>query len=90
MKESTIETYLRERVELADGLCEKFTSTRRGVPDRLITHCGQMYLVELKRPGGKPRAEQARDHLRRALRGVRVYVIDSEEAVDAFMRQLIL
>ena len=89
MRETTVETYLRKRVEAVEGLCEKHVSPgRRAVPDRLITwpHGGVMDLVETKAPGGKPRKDQLRDHKKRADRGVTVWVLSSKLAVDEFMR----
>src|SRR6478736_6410135 len=86
MKEITIEQYLVEQVEARGGKCEKFTSPgRRSVPDRLVTWMGTMDLVETKRPGGKPRAYQVRDHQDRLELGVLVRVLDTKAAVDAYI-----
>lgn len=88
MRESNIEKYLRELVEARGGLCEKHVSPgRRGVPDRLITWAGTMDLVELKAPGKKPRTEQERDHVMRRRRGILVWVLDSKEAVEAYVNE---
>lgn len=89
MRESCIEKRLREGMERAGGLCDKFTSPgRRGPPDRLVTWPdGEMELIELKAPGKKPDAHQRRDHARRARCGVTVHVIDSVEGVDRFLRR---
>jgi hypothetical protein len=87
--ENSIEKHLREGVESAGGLCEKFRIVgRRGPPDRLITWPGgAMELVETKAPGKKPRRSQIRDHARRAKLGVRVYVLDTIEKVDRYLRR---
>ena len=87
MKESVVEKYLREQVELRGGLCEKHTAPgRRGVPDRLVTWLHFMELVETKAPGKKPRPDQVRDHARRAALGVHVPVLDTKAKVDEYVR----
>lgn len=89
MKESTVEDYLSKLVEKHDGICEKHTSPgRRGPPDRLVTWpWGDMDLVELKRPRGRLEPWQVRDHAARAKRGVPVYLLDTTEKVDMYMRE---
>jgi hypothetical protein len=94
MRESQIETYLRERVEAIGGLCYKFVSPgRKNVPDRLVligeeTTIGRTMFVELKAPGKKPTPGQLREHERLRLMGYPVFVIDSKEGVDSFMASL--
>jgi hypothetical protein len=83
IKESDVRKYFYFR--LPQGWkAEKFVSpSNRDVPDELVTApLGQMFLVELKRPGGKLRPGQLRDHAERARLGVRVAVLSSYEAVD--------
>jgi hypothetical protein len=89
VRETKVETYLCEQVEERGGLCEKHVSPGLvGVPDRLITWpCGVMHLAETKAPGKKPRPKQARDHARRAKRCVTVYVLDTKEKVDEYIKQ---
>ena len=86
MLESAIERRLCARVRALGGMAEKFTSPgKRSVPDRLVTlPGGRVIFVELKRPGAKPTALQARDHARRRALGCDVRVIDSYAAADAF------
>jgi hypothetical protein len=86
MKEAAVERYLVQEVEKRGGLCEKFVSPgRRSVPDRIVTWpYGVVHFVELKAPGKEPRADQLRDHARRAALGVNVFVIDSKAGVDLF------
>jgi hypothetical protein len=62
---------------------EKFTSpSSRDVPDELVTMpLGRMELVELKRPGGKLRPGQVRDHAARAKLGVYVTVLSTYDEV---------
>lgn len=91
--EQKIEEYLTEQVQARGALCEKFVSPgRRGVPDRLITwrpvnpmRSGQMDLVETKAENGRLRPEQRRDHKRRAMLGIRVYLLNSRAKVDTYV-----
>lgn len=87
MRESKIEKLLREGVEAAGGMCEKFVSPgKRGVPDRIVTWRGEVHFVELKKPGETPEPHQLRDHARRREFKQKVFVLDSEEAVDWYLR----
>ena len=85
--ESDVEARLTRLVEKAGGLCLKWVSPGRlGVPDRIIIMPGgRILLVELKRPGGKPRASQKAFHAKLAARGVPVHIVDD---ADEFMREL--
>jgi hypothetical protein len=87
-RESTVEDYLREQVERQSGLCEKHVSPgQRGVPDRLVTwYWGEMDFVETKSPGKGAEDHQTRDHKRRAARRVPVYLIDTRDKVDEYIR----
>ncbi|MBR8303729.1 VRR-NUC domain-containing protein [Burkholderia dolosa] len=89
MLEKTVETYLVDRVRAAGGDAYKFTSPqRRSVPDRIVAFPpGRLYFVELKRPGNKPTKPQLREHERLRALGCDVRVINSREAVDAFVRE---
>ncbi|WP_236871698.1 hypothetical protein [Burkholderia pseudomallei] len=91
MLEKTIETYLVDRVRAAGGDAYKFSSPARvSVPDRIVIFPpARIYFVELKRPGGKPTRGQVREHERLRALGCDVRVIDSREAVDAFVRQAV-
>lgn len=84
--ESTIETYFKHQIKRAGGLAFKFMSTVNGVPDQLVIHDGVTHYVEVKRPGGKPRADQVRCHAKMATHGATVHVISTNDEVDAFVR----
>lgn len=57
--ENDIEKYLVRQIKSIGALCYKFTSPgTRGVPDRIILYRGNVFFIELKRPGGKPRKDQ--------------------------------
>jgi len=55
----------------------------RGWPDRIVAfENGQVLWVELKRPGGKLSALQAKLHTDLGKIGHKVYVLDSKEGID--------
>lgn len=86
MRESQIEKYLCHRVKERGGLCWKFVSPNlRGVPDRIVVFEGRVYFVELKAPGERPRASQARRIFELQRAGAYVWVLDSLEGVDRFI-----
>lgn len=89
VRESKIESYLKKRVTDAGGLAFKFTSSVNGVPDQLLVHDGRLTLVEVKRPGEKPRANQVSLHAKIEARGVPVYTVDTYESVDALCRDVL-
>ncbi|MCA8214513.1 hypothetical protein LGN20_11430 [Burkholderia cepacia] len=89
MLEKTVEAYLVDRVRAAGGDAYKFSSPARvSVPDRIVIFPpARIYFVELKRPGGVVTKGQLREHERLRALGCDVRVIDSREAVDAFVRE---
>lgn len=88
MSEKVIEQYLREQVKTIHGKAYKFVSPgNAGVPDRLILLPGaRMVFVELKAPGKKPTALQEMQHKKIRSLGHHVFVIDSKEQVDEFIK----
>lgn len=52
---------------------------RRGSPDRWFLKGGRLVLIEFKRPGHKPDAQQAREHDRLRASGFPVHVVTSVE-----------
>lgn len=90
MRESQIEKYLVQCVKTKGGLCWKFTSLNlRGVPDRIVVYNTRVFFVELKAPGEKPRASQLRRMQELRSNGALVWVLDSKEAVDRFIEELV-
>lgn len=90
-KESEVEAYFCEQIELGGGFVAKFVDpTRRGAPDRIVFMPGGcVYFVELKRPkGGRYSALQYAYHAELALRGTTVYCIHSREQADGFFRMI--
>lgn len=88
MREREIEKYLRKRVAELGGLDYKWTSPgNAGVPDRIVVFPGgSVHFIELKAPGKKPTALQARQMSRLGDIGASVRVIDSKEGVEEFIR----
>ena len=89
--EKDIEAYhVRQVKTKLGGMSEKFTSpNKRSVPDRIdVLPCSILNFVELKRPGEKPTHLQAKDHAKRRALGHRVYVIDTKEGVDAYIKEM--
>ena len=87
MKESEIETHLRQVVEARGGRCVKFNPDySRGWPDRLvILPKGILFWVELKAPGGRlsPAQMVAHEELRRL--GQRVETVWSKEQAEGLL-----
>lgn len=81
--ENDIEKYLIRQVKRIGALCYKFASPgTRGVPDRIILYQGNVFFVELKRPGGKPRKDQLKIIEKFNEQLIPVLVIDSKQQVD--------
>lgn len=88
MKESKVEDYFEQQVRKAGGEVRKLQwVNRRGATDRLAMLNGP-HFVELKAPGKKPEAHQAREHERMRKHGLKVYVIDTLEGVDLFIKEI--
>lgn len=89
MRERDIEEYLRKQVKKAGGKAYKFESPGNdGVPDRLVIFPGnQIYFVELKAPGKKPRPLQEKQMRDLTKFGCDVLVIDSKDQVDEFLTE---
>lgn len=87
--EHTIENRLKTKLEKIGYMCSKWAGqSQNGVPDRIVIGYGNVYFVELKRPGGKPRAIQNAMHRKLKNHGADVRVISTPEEVDAFVQEL--
>jgi hypothetical protein len=102
LRESQIEARLKDRALALGGEVRKVRWIgRNGAPDRLVmlpamgrpTPRGFVFdqhprtiWVELKAPGRKPTAAQAREHERMRKMGQRVEVVDSYERVEEVLR----
>ena len=93
--ERDVEAYLVRRCEALGWEVRKIKWIGRiAAPDRLILarrrdrqdHLeGLILFVELKKPGEKPRIAQEREHNRLRAAGATVYVVDSMNAVDSLI-----
>ncbi len=93
VKEDAVEKYLVEQVEKHGGFIPKtIWLGRRGCPDReVVWPWGDIDKVETKRPkGGKYEPGQAQAHKEYAKRGVPVYLLNTKEAVNEYVRQRML
>jgi hypothetical protein len=93
--EGKIEAYLKRRVEQTHGQIRKLAWLgRRGAPDRMIWWKGPwgplLAFVEVKAPNGKATTLQKREHARMRAAGFNVYVVASEEAVEAFLTEMLV
>jgi hypothetical protein len=91
MREKEIENYLRDKVKKAGGKAYKFESPGNdGVPDRIVLFPGnQIYFVELKASGKKPRPLQIKQMRDIQNFGCDVRVIDSRDGVDQFVEEVV-
>jgi hypothetical protein len=85
--ERDVEKALLDAVKAAGGEVRKVEWIgRRAAPDRFVMLPNfTPAFVELKAPGEKPTAEQAREHKKMRALGVRVFVIDSIKDALALM-----
>ena len=87
-RESVIDAYLTRRVVSIGGFIRPLQwRYRKNAPDKFVSFCGP-HLVELKRPGEKPRPEQEREFQRMLLTGTPVWVLSTKDEVDEFIKYL--
>lgn len=92
--ESDIESYFKTEVRKAGGKAYKFVSPGRvNVPDQIVVWPAEtkyapayVHFVELKKPGKKPRAGQARELKRLTGMGCTALYIDAKELVDLYVK----
>jgi hypothetical protein len=94
VRESDVETYLRERVREHGGFVRKARWVGvDGCPDRFIAlPDGRQFWCELKAPGlaakfpsNSHERQQHREHERMRAVGLTVLIIDSKEAINALL-----
>jgi hypothetical protein len=89
--EKTLEKKLTKEVKNLDGLAIKILSIfYTGLPDRLILISGRAYFVELKTTGKRLRPSQVLVHKKLKKLGFPVTVVDSTEAINNFIKNIIL
>ena len=90
MRESTIESRLREEAKKRGGMAIKFVSPGlNGVPDRLVLmpYC-RVAFIELKAPGKTPRASQLKRKRQLEGLGFRVYVVDGVDQIGGVLNEI--
>jgi len=92
MNEVSVEQRLKKKVNEHGGLALKLVSPGfAGVPDRLVLFNGsKVAFVELKAPAKKLRALQQKRRKQLEGLGFKVYKIDSYEAVDRLLEEMVL
>lgn len=92
MNEASVENRLKTKVNEHGGLALKLISPGfAGVPDRLVLFNGaRIAFVELKSPAKKLRALQRKRKKQLEALGFQVFKIDSYEAVDRMIEEMIL
>lgn len=86
MLENELEKLFLRGVRKKGGEAFKFSSPgSNGVPDRVVLFEGQVFFVELKKPGQKLRPLQKAMKRKFERLGFFVYVVDSARGVDEFV-----
>lgn len=90
MREKAIEERLVSEVKKRGGICPKWVSPGfDGVPDRIALLPGRHFgFVEVKAPGGEPRALQVSRHKLLARLGFPVHVIDGEGQIGGVLDEI--
>ena len=89
MNENRIENQLIDKVTQIGGYCLKSSSIGfNGMPDRMVLYQGEIFFVELKAPGKKPRKLQKYIHQQLMNKGFNVRTIDSLEGVEEFINEI--
>lgn len=90
MLESKVVSHFIARAIAAGGQVRKvrYIGTRHATDCMLILPVNRVYFVELKRPGGRARDGQLREHVRLRAVGADVRVLDTIELVDAFFDEV--
>lgn len=88
MGEKILERRLREEVKKMGGKAMKFVSPgNNGVPDRVVLFPnGKCCFVEVKSTGKKPTPIQSVVHKEFRALGFHVWVIDTKEGLDLFLK----
>jgi hypothetical protein len=89
LKERVVENRLTELANKHKFIAWKWSSTRRGVPDRIVIHNGKVYPVELKSPKGKLTPQQVHVHNLILAQNVQVYTLTSVADVNEFVNRML-
>ncbi|MEI8142847.1 MAG: VRR-NUC domain-containing protein [Chitinophagia bacterium] len=90
MNEKILERKLREAVKSLGGIALKFSSVfYTGMPDRIVLmEGGKLFFVELKSTGGTPSPRQRIVHQMLQKLGFEVWVIDTPELLQEFLKHI--
>jgi hypothetical protein len=90
MLESRVVNHFIDRAIAAGGQVRKirYIGARHATDCLLVMPVNRVYFIEMKRPGGKARDGQLREHARLRSVGADVRVLDTIEAVDAFFNEV--
>jgi hypothetical protein len=87
--EKTIEAYLVRRVKQVGGECRKHTGQKAWLDRLCLFDEGRMCFVEVKKKGGKARADQLREVKRLRERGFMAYVVNSKDEIDSMIGEVL-
>lgn len=80
------EAYLKRKIVAKGGVCWKWTSGIRGVPDRIVLLPGRrIYFVETKYNGFSTSPAQKAVHKIIKALGWEVYLLKTREQIDQFL-----
>ena len=90
MREKVIEKKLVTEVKKRGGICPKWVAPGfDGMPDRIVLLPGRKFgFVEVKAPGGKPRALQVSRHKLLFRLGFRVHVLDDVSQIGGIIDEI--
>lgn len=88
VREAKVEKYLDAEVKKCGGITRKWVCPGRdGVPDRIVIHNGEVFLVEVKTDEGKLSYAQGREHIRLIDTGAKVFTVYGESGVNKFIKE---
>lgn len=88
--EKPLERCLDKSVRNLGGWTLKLLPTFvRGLPDRLVLHQGRAFFCEIKTTKKRPEPAQVVVHRKLKKYGFEVYIIDSTEAINNFIKLLV-
>lgn len=87
--EKDVERYLKKEVSKKGGMCLKWTSTVKGVPDQIVL-CpnGDTVFVEVKKSDGKLRPTQVKFHQKLVDLKQTIFTVNSKQKIDGLLKDL--
>lgn len=84
--ESSVESFLVERVRQLGGRTSKFLPVEKGAPDRIVMLRGRIFLLEVKRDDTELSPAQRVWHRKARSVGVRVHTVFGRSGVISWLR----